>query len=144
MAVAVRAAGETARFRCRGGGLRQGGGRWKWGVGRDRAGELARWRLISHRLGFRFGFRFFRQGVEHGLGGNVPGPFVLIGVAVNGFAFAALLLFADEAGIHGEREFDHGEVLGVQSDDPFYVAVMKADEAHDLLGLRAGEDGFGG
>ena len=37
------------------------------------------------------------EGGQHGLGGDVAGPLVLIGSAMRGFAFTALLLFAEQA-----------------------------------------------
>ena len=84
------------------------------------------------------------EGFEHGLGGDVTGPFVLVGDFVIGFAFAALLLLAEQAVVGAERGADHRGVLGVEFDDDFYVVGVDADQAEQVFGLRPGGDALGG
>ena len=81
---------------------------------------------------------------QHGLGGDVAGPFVLVGGARGCFALAALLLLAEQTGVGGQGGADHRGVLGVYSDDQVYVASVEADQAEQVLGLCSGGDALGG
>ena len=119
------------------------------GDGLGFGGGLSLGRLDFLYVGFCLFFWDFRacrgagEGFEHGLGGDVTGPFVLVGGIVIGFALAALLLLAEQAVVGAERGADHRGVLGVEFDDDFYVVGVDADQAEQVFCLGSGGDALG-